>query len=133
MQNNITLFWLLFYVAHLVLKKFSVFLKSWTHIRKWSCWYIIYFSFLFFLCPKEIYILCWSPAIKWETRWQKFTTKKIAINDGQSLSQQHKKPSQISIVDGKRPSTAVGKSLVGNTILPTRPLLTLIFDSITPS
>ena len=61
------------------------------------------------------------------------TTKKIAINDGQSLSQQHKKPSQISIVDGKSPSTAVGKSLVGNTILPTRPLLTLIFDSITPS
>ena len=62
-----------------------------------------------------------------------YTTKKIAINDGQSLSQQHKKPSQISIVDGKRPSTAVGKSLAGNTILPTRPLLTLIFDSITPS
>ena len=62
-----------------------------------------------------------------------FTTKKIAISDGQSSSKQHKKPSQISIVDGKRPSTAVGKSLVGNTILSTRPLLTLIFDSTTPS
>ena len=62
-----------------------------------------------------------------------YTTKKIAISDGQSLSQQHKKLSQISIVDSKRPSTAVGKSFVGNTILPTRPLLTLIFDSITPS
>nr|POF25317.1 hypothetical protein CFP56_35441 [Quercus suber] len=59
--------------------------------------------------------------------------KKIAISDGQSSSQQHKKPSQISIADGKRPSTAVRKSLVGNTILPTRPLLTLIFDSTTPS
>ena len=60
------------------------------------------------------------------------TTKKIAICDGQSSSQQHRKLSQISIADGKRPLTAVGKSLVGNTILSTRPLLTLIFDSITP-
>ena len=57
------------------------------------------------------------------------TTKKIAISDGQSLSQQHKKPMQISIADGKRPSMAVGKCLVGNTILPTRPLLTLIFET----
>ena len=61
------------------------------------------------------------------------TTKKIAISDGQSSLQQHKQPSQISITDDKRPSTAVGKSLVGNTILPTRPSLTLIFDSKTLS
>ena len=60
------------------------------------------------------------------------TTKKIAISDGQSSSQQHKKPSQISSVDGKRPSTSVGKSLVDNTILPTRPSLTLISDSKKP-
>uniref|UniRef100_A0A7N2KTD8 Major facilitator superfamily (MFS) profile domain-containing protein n=1 Tax=Quercus lobata TaxID=97700 RepID=A0A7N2KTD8_QUELO len=38
------------------------------------------------------------------------TTKKIAISDGQSSSQQHKKPSQISSVDGKRPSTSVGST-----------------------
>ena len=56
------------------------------------------------------------------------TTKKIAISDGQRLSQQHKTPSQIRSADGKRPSTSVGKSLVDNTILPTRPSLTLIFD-----
>ena len=61
------------------------------------------------------------------------TIKKIAISDGQSSSQQHRKPSQIRIADGKRPSRAIGKSLVGNTILPVRPLLTLIFDSTTPS
>ena len=61
-----------------------------------------------------------------------YTTKKIAISDGQSSSQQHKKPSQISSVDGKRPSISVGKSLVDNTILPTRPSLTLIFDSKKP-
>ena len=62
-----------------------------------------------------------------------FPTKKITISDGQRSSQQHRKPSQISIANGKRPSRAVGKSFVGNTILPARPLLTLIFDSTTPS
>ena len=56
------------------------------------------------------------------------TTKKIAISDDQSLSQQHKKPSLISSADSKKPSTSVGKSLVDNTILPTRPSLTLIFN-----
>ena len=54
--------------------------------------------------------------------------KKFAIRDSQSLMQQHKKSSQISSADGKRPPTSVGKSLVGNTIIPTRPSLTLIFD-----
>mgnify|MGYP006972275581 CR=1 FL=1 len=61
------------------------------------------------------------------------TTKNKLICDGQSSSQKHKKPSQIRITDGKKPSTSVGKSLVGNTILPTRPSLTFIFDSKTPS
>ena len=61
------------------------------------------------------------------------TTKKIAICDGPTSSQQHRKLSQISIADGKRPLTAVGKSLVDNIILLMRPSLTLIFDSTTPS
>ena len=57
------------------------------------------------------------------------TAKKIAISDNQSLSQQHKKSSLISSADGKKLSMSVGKSLVGNTILPTRSSLTLIFLS----
>ena len=59
--------------------------------------------------------------------------KNIVISDGQSSSQQHRKSSQISVANGKRPSRAIGKSLVGNTILLAMPLLTLIFDSTTPS
>ena len=48
------------------------------------------------------------------------TTKKIAINDGQSLSQQHKKPSQISIVDGKRDrkSTRLNSSHLARSRMP---------------
>ena len=42
------------------------------------------------------------------------TTKKIAISNGQSSSQQHRKPSQISIANNIRPSTAIRKSLVDN-------------------
>ena len=61
------------------------------------------------------------------------TTKKISISDSQSLSQQHKKSSLISSADGKKLSTSVGKSLVGNTILPIRSSLTLIFDRKKPS
>ena len=61
------------------------------------------------------------------------TIKKIAISDGQSLSQQHKKPSPISSADGKKPLTSISKSLVSNTILLTRLSLTLIFDRKKPS
>ena len=44
-----------------------------------------------------------------------------------------KKPSQIRITDGKNPLASVDKGLINNTIFPTRPPLTLIFDNETPS
>ena len=44
-----------------------------------------------------------------------------------------KKPSQIRITDGRNPLVSVDKDLINNTILPTRPPLTLIFDSETSS